>query len=73
MERAGAILPPSILHSRLDHDICAAWQVGNFLPSLLTYLYQVGKVLSFDEESGRYLLQMSAEDQLRIKPQNLTL
>ena len=34
---------------------------------------QVGKVLSYDRESSRYLLQMTDADQLRIKPQNLTL
>jgi len=32
---------------------------------------QVGKVLSFDKETGRYTLEMTLEDQLRIKPQNL--
>ncbi len=34
---------------------------------------KVGKVLSFDEASGRYLLQMTADNELRIKPANLAL
>ena len=33
---------------------------------------QVGKVLSFDRETGRYALEMTREDQLRIKPANLS-
>ena len=33
----------------------------------------VGKVLSFDRESGRYVLQMTADEQLRIKPLNVKL
>ena len=32
---------------------------------------QVGKVISFDREAGRYVVEMSREDQLRIKPANL--
>ena len=34
-------------------------------------IWQVGKVLSFDREAGRYVVEMSREDQLRIKPANL--
>jgi len=34
---------------------------------------KVGQVVSFDREAGRYLLQMTADDQLRIKPVNLKL
>ena len=32
---------------------------------------QVGKVVSFDREAGRYVLEMTATEQLRIKPGNL--
>ena len=32
---------------------------------------KVGKVLSFDREAGRYVVEMTREDQLRIRPQNL--
>ena len=31
---------------------------------------QIGKVLSFDHEAGRYVVEMSREDQLRVKPVN---
>jgi len=34
---------------------------------------KVGKVLGFEAESGRYLVQMTTDEQLRIKPQNLKL
>jgi len=34
---------------------------------------KVGKVMGFDAEAGRYQLQMTADEQLRIKPQNLKL
>ena len=34
---------------------------------------KVGKVLSFDREAGRYLMEMSASDQLKIKRENLSL
>ena len=32
---------------------------------------QIGKVVSFDHEAGRYVLEMTREEQLRIKPANL--
>ena len=34
---------------------------------------QIGQVVSFDREAGRYVLQMTKEDQLRIKPVNLRI
>ena len=34
---------------------------------------KIGKVLSYDREAGRYTMEMSATDQLRIKLANLTL
>jgi ABC-type arginine transport system ATPase subunit len=34
---------------------------------------KVGKILSFDREAGRYVMEMSKEDQLRIKPANMKL
>ena len=34
---------------------------------------EVGMVVGFDRAAGRYVLQMSAEDQVRIRPQNLVL
>ena len=34
---------------------------------------KVGKVMGFDAEAGRYQLQMTTDEQLRIKPQNLKL
>jgi len=32
---------------------------------------QIGKVLSFDQETGRYEMEMTREDRVRIKPANL--
>jgi len=32
---------------------------------------QVGKVVSFDREAGRYEIEMTREDRVRIKPANL--
>lgn len=32
--------------------------------------HQIGEVLSFDREAGRYVVSMSREDQLRIRPVN---
>lgn len=32
---------------------------------------QIGKVLSFDRDTGRYQIEMTPEEQLRIKPDNL--
>lgn len=34
---------------------------------------RVGKVLEFDRENGRYLVQMTEEQQLRVKLENLLL
>jgi len=34
---------------------------------------KIGKVISFDREAARYLIQMTKDDQLRVKPQNLCL
>ena len=34
---------------------------------------KVGKVLSFDREAGRYLMEMSKSDQLKLKRDNLSL
>uniref|UniRef100_A0A7S2GR08 Uncharacterized protein n=1 Tax=Haptolina brevifila TaxID=156173 RepID=A0A7S2GR08_9EUKA len=34
---------------------------------------KIGKLLSFDREAGRYLIQMTKDEQLRVKPQNLRL
>ena len=34
---------------------------------------KIGKVLSFDREAGRYVMEMSKTDQLRIKPANLEI
>jgi len=34
---------------------------------------QVGKVLDFDRDKGRYLVQMTDEQQLRVKLENLLL
>lgn len=32
---------------------------------------QIGKVVSYDREAARYQLQMTASDQLKIRPDNL--
>lgn len=33
---------------------------------------KIGKVLSFDREAGRYLVELSKDDQLRVRPVNIT-
>merc|ERR1712146_340600 len=37
------------------------------------YNSRVGKVLDFDREAGRYLLQLSQDQQLKVKLENLML
>merc|ERR1719359_872736 len=41
--------------------------VNLILPAGARWNDQVGKILSYDTEAGRYVIEMSREDQLRIK------
>jgi len=34
---------------------------------------KVGKVVSYDREAGRYLVEMTKDDQLRVRPDNLKM
>ena len=48
----------------------ARGRVGG-LESGAQYNARIGKVVDFDGESGRYLVQLDAEQQLRVKLGNL--
>ena len=47
--------------------------VGLSSAAAAQYNNRVGKVLEYDREAGRYVVQLSDEHQLRVKPANLML
>lgn len=63
LQRVNMILPPSA-RGRV---------VGLTSPAGAKWNEQIGQVVAFDREAGRYVLQMSRDDQLRIKPVNLRI